>query len=58
MKNKVEKNNSPYFLLALIFGILTAWIITDSVLWALLGAVLGLLTAGFYVNVLVEKREA
>ncbi len=57
MKNKEEKNNSPYFILALIFGMLTAWVISESILWVLLGGVIGLLTAAFYVNVLVEKRE-
>ena len=57
MENNSKKNNSYYFVLALIFGMLTAWVVTNSVLWVLGGAVLGLLTAGFYVNVLVEKRE-
>lgn len=58
MKQQAEEtNNSWYYILALIFGILTALVTTGSIAWAILGAILGLLTAGFYVNVLVEKRE-
>ncbi|WP_423146439.1 hypothetical protein [Rubrolithibacter danxiaensis] len=57
MENTVKKSNSLYFILALIFGILTAYVVTDSFVWAIAGAVLGLLTAGFYVNVLAKDRE-
>ena len=57
MNTKPEKNNSWYYILALIFGILTAWVVSGSALWAIIGGVIGLLVAGFYVNVLVEKRE-
>jgi len=57
MNTKPEKNNSWYYILALIFGILTGWVVSASVLWAIIGGVIGLLVAGFYVNVLVEKRE-
>lgn len=52
-----EPDYSLYYILALIFGVLTAWVVTGSVLYILLGALLGLLTAGFYVNVLVKDRE-
>jgi hypothetical protein len=52
-----ETNNSWYYILAVIFGILTALVTTGSIAWALFGAILGLLMALFYVNVLVEKRE-
>lgn len=56
---KVEagQNNSWYYIIALIFGILTAFVITDSIAWALLGGFAGLIFALFFVNVLVEKRE-
>lgn len=52
-----ETNNSWYYILAMIFGILTGLVCTGSIAWALAGAILGLLMALFYVNVLVEKRE-
>jgi membrane associated rhomboid family serine protease len=51
-------NYSLFYILALITGVLTAWVITCSVLIILLGAVLGLLSAAFFVNVLVKDREA
>lgn len=46
-----------YFLLAVICGIATAWVVTGSITWILVGAVLGLLTAGFFVNVIVKKKR-
>ncbi len=49
-------NYSLFYILAAITGILTAWVITGSVLIMLLGVVLGLLSAGFFVNVLVKER--
>jgi hypothetical protein len=57
-----EKDNQDYgiyFLLAAICGIATAWVVTGSIAWVLLGALLGLLTAGFFVNVIVKgsKRD-
>ena len=53
-----EKTNySIYYILAVIFGVLTAWVIMGSVLYVLLGAFLGLLTAAFFVNVIVKNRE-
>jgi len=57
MENSYKKSNSLYFLLALVFGVVTAYVVTSSVAWAILGAILGLLTAGFYVNVLAKDRE-
>ncbi|MBC7746187.1 MAG: hypothetical protein H7096_13910 [Flavobacterium sp.] len=56
-QNEPENNYSYFYILAVIFGVLTAWIVTGSILYMLLGAFLGLLTAAFFVNVLVRKRE-
>ena len=55
--NNTETNYSLFYILAVIFGVLTAWIVTGSILYVLLGAFLGLLTAAFFVNVLVKDRE-
>lgn len=57
MENIKRKDNSLYYILAVICGVLTAWVVTGSLGWVILGAILGLLSAGFFVNVLVEKRE-
>ena len=55
--NNTETNYSFFYILAVVFGILTAWVVTGSIWYVLLGAVLGLLTAAFFVNVLVKDRE-
>jgi fructose-specific phosphotransferase system IIC component len=49
--------NSYYLIPALICGMLTGWIVTGSVGYTILGAILGLLTAGFWMNVVVNKSE-
>jgi len=48
---------SYFYILSLICGILTAWVISESVLWTILGAILGLLFAAFFVNALVKDSE-
>ena len=55
--NNTETNYSYFYILAVIFGVLTAWVVTGSIWYVLLGAFLGLLTAAFFVNVLVKDRE-
>ncbi|MHB1179908.1 MAG: hypothetical protein ACYCZO_16455 [Daejeonella sp.] len=58
MDNQKSKNYNSYYLIpALICGVLTGWIITGSVGYTILGAVLGLLTAGFWINVVANKGE-
>ena len=58
MENHETTNYSLFYILAVICGILTAWIVDGTILYILLGAILGLLSAGFFVNVLVKNREA
>ncbi len=56
--HKATKSYSSYYLIpALICGILTGWIVTGSVGYTILGAILGLLTAGFWMNVVINKGE-
>ena len=52
-----ENQDGLYFILAAICGVLTGWIVTESILYAFLGAILGLLSAGLYVNVLVKQKR-
>lgn len=54
---KTETNYSIMYLLAVITGILTAWVVTASFLWMFIGAVLGLLSAGFFVNRVMKDGE-
>lgn len=56
--HKATKSYSSYYLIpAVICGILTGWVITGSVGYTILGAILGLLTAGFWMNVVMHKGE-
>ena len=59
MSNTTEtkNNDSIYYILALIFGMLTAWVISGSVLYTILGGIIGLLFAAFYLNALVKDRD-
>jgi hypothetical protein len=56
--NKKKTNYTSYFLIpAVICGTLTGWIVTDSLGYTILGGVLGLLSAGFWMNVVANKGE-
>jgi len=48
---------SLFYILAVICGVLTAWVFSSSVLYIISGALIGWLLAAFYVNVLVKDRE-
>jgi hypothetical protein len=51
-----SENTSIYYVLpAVVCGVATACVVTGSVLHMALGAFLGLLTAGFWMNVVVPK---
>ena len=56
-ENSNNNFNWLYYLLGLVSGVVTAVIITESYIFALLGAVLGLLTAGLFLNALVKGRK-
>lgn len=60
MSNHTEtstNNDSLYYILALIFGAATAFVISGSILWSIFGAFVGLLFAAFFINALVKNRE-
>lgn len=52
-----ELDYSYFYILAVICGLLTAWIFNSSILYIISGAIAGWLLAAFYVNVLVKDRE-
>lgn len=56
-ENSNNNFNWLYYLLGLITGVVTAIIITPSYIFAILGAILGLLSAGFFLNVFVKGRK-
>jgi hypothetical protein len=56
-QEKENQDAGVYFLLAVICGVATAWVVTGSIAWMLLGALFGLLTAGFFVNVVLPRKH-
>jgi hypothetical protein len=46
-----------YYLLGLVTGVFTGAILDVGMIWALVGGVLGLLSAGLFLKVLVKGRE-
>ncbi|GGE57838.1 MULTISPECIES: hypothetical protein [Pedobacter] len=56
-ENSSNNFNWLYYALGLIFGVLTGAIITQNYIFALLGGVLGLLTAGLFLNAIVKGRK-
>lgn len=58
MSNQENKNNFDwvYYVMGLFFGLVTGIIVTGSFGYAVLGAFLGFLTGGFFLNVLVKGR--
>jgi len=58
MENQVNTENSYslYYILAVVVMAITSWIYVGSIGSILVGAILGLLMAVFFVNVLVKGR--
>ena len=59
MKHQQEEEKSydfVYYLLGLVTGVFTGSILDVGLIWALVGGVLGLLSAGLFLNVLVKGR--
>jgi len=57
-KEEEEKSyDFIYYVLGLVTGVFTGAILDVGLIWALVGGVLGLLSAAFYLNVLVKGRE-
>jgi hypothetical protein len=51
-----SENTSIYYIVpAVVCGVATAYVVTGSVLHMALGALLGLLSAGFWMKVVVPK---
>lgn len=52
---EVKSFDNLYYLVGLIAGIITAYIVQGTLLWMLIGAVLGLLSAGFFVKKIAPR---
>jgi len=54
---KEKSYDHLYYLIGLFFGLVTGGVIEKGFGWVLAGGVVGLLTAAFYLTVLVKGRE-
>ena len=52
---EVKSFDNLYYLVGLIAGIITAYIVQGTLLWMLIGAVLGLLSAGFFIKKIAPR---
>ncbi|MEO6151467.1 MAG: hypothetical protein ABIN95_04575 [Mucilaginibacter sp.] len=52
-----EKSYAPFYLAAVVAGMFVGAIIDRGLVYIPVGAVLGLLSAAFFVNVLVKGRD-
>jgi len=52
-----DSSTGIYFILAIIFGVLTGWVSTSSLVYALVGAIVGMLCAGLFVSVFVKGKH-
>ena len=57
-QNNHRTYSAYYVVPAVLCGIATACLVTGSVGYMVLGAILGLLTAGFWINVVQHGEEA
>lgn len=57
-QNNHRAYSAYYIVPAVLCGIATACLVTGSVGYMVLGAIFGLLTAGFWINVVQHGEEA
>lgn len=54
---EVKSFDNLYYIIGLVAGIIIAYIVQGTLLWMLIGAVLGLLSAGFYIKKIAPRDE-
>ncbi len=60
MKHHIKEEENldyVYYLVGLVCGLFVGFIIDKDLTWIPVGGVLGLLTAAFFLNVLVKDRQ-
>lgn len=56
-ENSSNNFNWLYYAIGLFFGVLTGAVITENYIFAILGGIFGLLSAGLFLNAIVKGRE-
>jgi hypothetical protein len=57
-ENSTTSNSIYYIIPAVLCGVLTACVVSGTLFHMALGAVFGLLSAGFWINVVQKNEEA
>ncbi len=52
---EVKSFDNLYYIVGLLAGIIVAYIVKGTFLWALIGAVLGLLSAGLFIKKIAPR---
>jgi len=55
--NEEENLDYVYYLVGLVCGLFVGFIIDKSFIWIPVGGVLGLLSAAFFLNIMVKDRQ-
>ncbi len=55
--NEVKNTKGIFFLLGAVFGALTGGFVQETFLATVIGAIVGLLFAAFFVSILLKGRE-
>jgi len=57
-QEKRESLDFIYYIVGLLSGMFTGAVIEMGFVWIVVGAIFGLLTAAFYLNILVKDRRS
>lgn len=58
MKNRALKNtNSLFYIMGIVFGLLTFGLVSESVMWAVIGAAVGFVMAFLFVKAFVRGKS-
>lgn len=56
-EEEAKKYDYLYYVIGLVFGLITGFVIDKSFIWVPIGGVLGLLTAAIFANVIAKSSE-
>lgn len=56
-EEEAKKYDYLYYVIGLVFGLITGYVIDKDFIWIPIGGVLGLLTAAFFANIMAKSSE-
>ncbi len=58
MKNRALKNtNSLFYIMGIVFGLLTFGLVSESLMWAVIGAAAGFVMAFLFIKAFVHGKS-